>query len=314
MLEALVLSLGLMDQSYFLREDLRDRFIALLEGLREQQVVVLLGAPNTCDMTNYHELPFYTAYKWTKGASIRPFPPADFGNIILSSTENGEIRVLPLIDNSHKMPMPGPLKKSPPPPGTNLKKLTVTYDGVWNQLTEDQLRWAGNTIAFAVICGPAISNVRTVSLNSNQQSTPAAIAASPSKAPEYYFVKTPQSPALPESIGINVSVPQKQKIVPGKPCALYGSFALPSASGNNILIHLLFSQPTTPGMNEYTVTIPHDAPAVKNGIAKGYFLFDVMNTMYWKTGKRFDVPESLYVSAVCKGVFSSPKLCSFVSE
>jgi hypothetical protein len=156
--------------------------------------------------------------------------------------------------------------------------------------------------------------VSFVSLENNHQSEPAASTLSPVKSPEYYFVKTPSSPPLPDSIGINVTVPQKQKIVAGKPFVLYGSFALNCAAGKDIRIHLLFDEPASPELNEYTVTIPHDALAINNNVAKGYFLFDLMGTMYWKTGKRFEAPKSLYVSAVCKGVFCSPKLFEFVSE
>jgi hypothetical protein len=314
MLEALVLSLGLMDQSYFLKEDLREKFMALLEGLRDQPVVILIGTPSICDIAHYHELPFYAAYKWTKGGTVRPFPPANFGHIILSSTESDEIRILPLVDNSHKMPMPGAPKKSPPPPGTNLNKLTVSYDAVWNKLAAEQFGWAGGKVVFAVVCGPALSNICSVSLVNYQHPATAAATVSSAKVPDYYFVKTPLSPPLPDKTGINIAIPEKQKIVPGKPFALYGSFALPGSTGKDVLIHLLFTQPSTPGISDYTVTIPHEALIINNGTAKGHFLFDVMGTMYWKPGERFDVPESLYVSAVCRGVFSGPKLFGFIQE
>jgi hypothetical protein len=49
-------------------------------------------------------------------------------------------------------------------------------------------------------------------------------------------------------------------------------------------------------------------------MSRGYFLFDLMNTMYWKPGDRFDVPETLFVSAVCKGVFNNPKELTFIRE
>jgi hypothetical protein len=314
MLETLVLSLGLIDQFFVQREDLRDRFLAVLENLNEQQVVVLLGVPKSWDVEKYPQFPLYGAYKWTDGTGAKSFPPADFGFIVLSSIDNGNVRIIPLVDNSRKMPLSNIPEKSPPPPGTDMDKTTVSYDAGWLQVAADRISWAGGKIAVVVLCGPTMSNVGIATLRNNTNPGRPFPAVSQQKAPDYYFVKTPQSPPIPESIGINVAVPQKKKVITGEPCALFGSFALPSVPHTAVVIHLLFSSADKPGIHEYSVTIPPEATSMKDSIARGYFLFDMMKTMYWKPGQRFDVPEKLFISAVSRQVFCAPMACSFVSE
>jgi hypothetical protein len=306
MLEALVLSLGLMDQSYFIKEDLRDRFIGLLENLQGQHIAVLIGCPRKWDMHAHKDFPVYVAYKWAEGASIRSFPPADYGYIIVSSLSNGDIRIVPLIENAGKIPLPAPPKKSPPPPGTNVNKVTISYDGDWKVLSGESMQWAGEKIAIAVVCGPTISNTCSIAISDNHKGLPAASPTASAKSTDYYFVKTKQSPALPDSTGINFSFPEGKKVLPGEPYPLYGSFVLPHDDDKDVLIHLLFSQPKIPGIQTYPVVIPKNAFKISKGKAQGYFLFDMMKTMYWKRGERFDVPDTLFVSGVSKGVFSDP--------
>jgi hypothetical protein len=212
------------------------------------------------------------------------------------------------------MPMPGTPKKSPPPPGTNLNKLTIGYDGQWNGFPAQYMGWAGEEMAAAVVCGPAISNIRKIKLVNHPSSKTMPFQGTTFKGSDYYYVKTKQSPQVPEFLGINISAPEKKKIAPGEPSVLSGSFLLPDAKGKDILIHLLFSRPSIPGLYSYTVSIPYAACEHKDTMSRGYFLFDLMNTMYWKPGDRFDVPETLFVSAVCKGVFSNPKELTFIRE
>jgi hypothetical protein len=133
-----------------------------------------------------------------------------------------------------------------------MDKLTTGFDGEWNQLAADKLNWAGSEFAFAVLCGPAISNVRTVKLTGNEQQL-----------------------------------------------------------RNDITIHLLFSSTTAPGMHTFQVKIPKSAIEIKENTAYGYFLFDIMDSMYWKEGERFAMPDSIFISAVYKNYFSKPGLIVF---
>jgi hypothetical protein len=295
-----------MDQSYFLKEDLRDRFIGLLENLHGQQIAILIGCPKLWDMQTYKELPVYAAYKWSEGALIRSFPPADFGYIVASSLSNGDLRIIPLVDNPGKVPLPVSPKKSPPPPGANVNKVTISYDCDWKLLARERMEWAGEKIAIAVVCGPTLSNVCSISVSNTAKGIPAVSPTTATKSSDYYFAKNKQSPAIPPSTGISFSFPEGKTVHPGEPFPLYGGFNLPCNDDNDILIHLIFSQPKVPGIQTYSVVIPKNTFKISNGMAQGYFLFDMMSTMYWKPGERFDIPDSLFVSGVCKNVFSKP--------
>jgi hypothetical protein len=306
MLEALVLSLSLMDQSYYLKEDLRERFMGLLESLHGQQIAILIGCPKLWDMQTYKEFPVYTAYKWPEGVLIKSYPPADFGYIVVSSLTNGGIRIFPLVENPEKIPLPESSKKSPPPPGANVNKITVSYDTDWKLLPSEHMQWAGEKIAIAILCGPTVSNVCSILLTNAAKGIPAVAPTASIKSSGYYFVKNKQSPPIPDATGISFSSPEGRIVYSGEPFPLYGSFNVPGTENKDICIHLLFSQPTIPGLVSYPVIIPKNAFKISNGMAHGYFIFDMMETMYWKPGERFDIPVSLFISGVYKNVFSTP--------
>jgi hypothetical protein len=312
MLEALILSLSLSDQSYYGREDLRDHFISLLKKMPDQHVAVILGTPGIWDMNKYPEMPLYIAYKWTEGPDITPVSPPDDGFIVCSSVLNDGIRILPLIDNSHKMPLADVPPVTPPPPGTDMNTVTTGYDGLWNRFSARDMGWAGEELAMAVVCGPVISNVRTIKLVNRHPVKTAQVPDQTIKGPDYYHVKSKRSPQIPASPGIAFAETGNMKIVPGEPGMLHGSYCVPDTRGKDIIIHLLFSRPSHPGLSCFTVSIPYASSKCTDSMCRGYFLFDVMNTMYWKRGERFDVPETMFVSGVYKNIFSNPVLLKLV--
>ena len=216
MLEILVLSLGFTDQSYFGKDDLRDRFYSLLENVHDQRVAVVMGTPVVWDMGKYCDMPVYIAYKWSKGPNIAPVFPPDDGYIVCSSVTNDEIRILPLVDNSHKTPSSETLSPTPPPPGINPNKLTVSFDGLCNGFSKNDMEWAGEEIAVAVVCGPAISNVRNIKLVNNQPVKSTQVPDPIFKGKDYYYVKSKHSPQIPLSPGIAFAETEKVKIEPGK--------------------------------------------------------------------------------------------------
>lgn len=311
MLEVLVLSLGLLDQAYFLKEDIRDKFFNLLQSLPEQQLVVLLGLPELWDIKKNTELHYYSAYKWTSGKSIESFPPEKYGVIVLSSLKTGEIRILPLIDNSHKMPMPISGKKPSPPAGAKLDKKTIGYDESWGNLLVNDVAWAGGDIAIAVLCGSTISNVRKLVLQPIFLVEEKLQLSNDTNISNSFFEKTIYSPDIPDSIGINISIADKQERTLKESYIIYGSFKLLYENNEDIVIHLLFADPSVPGLHEYSARIPQIKISVKGNSLEGYFTFDIKSTAFWNPDKKNISIPSLFISTVCKGVFSAPQRFAF---
>ena len=296
------------DEDYYGRVDIGETLVNALDSV-DESYRLLIAAPSVFDPAKRKQLPVIAAWK-INSRDNHLFHPMSAGQVVLSSIETGRIFCVPLVDYSHKMPAyNNESVESAPPAVENTGDITYSYNYHVRSLKDFPAE--EGTVAVAVLCGNMLSNVRHLSVVASKQPASAAQAAttvSPAENPRYYFVQSPQSPAVPTSDGVVFST-EKNRVEPGRPYMLYGSFRFTSKEQHpgDIRLHLLLVKTGTSGDPFHIEVIVPNEFIRRNGTdATGHFMVDLMKVFFYQPDVRFDIPVETYVTAIRGCIFSGP--------
>jgi len=319
MIELLYHALSISDEAFYKGQDIKDKIVDSLSTIKAPYCILTTG-PKELNTKKYKKYPLFIAWK-TNTKDNKIFTPEKYGTVLISSINTGELFVKQLMYYPHKMPLPEPPKIPAPPPGYdyNPDKITYQYGSEWRDLELGlDISVEKGKVAVRILCGMFTSNMHIFEItkvDTTNEATDyiesiATTARAISNRDKYYFAKTKQSPPVPNEVGITIKQPQSTIIEAGKPFIVYGSFNLFSNTAHTeqsaIPIHILVSCAEHKQPLHHEVIIPGDMIEQKGGSLTGYFMVDLMKEFFYKEGKRFDVPEEIYVIAVHKNIFTEP--------